>query len=324
MDKIDSRLLRSDFTERVSPRDAFSKGLYEVGKENKNVLLLTADLSQSLVRIRNFIEEFPERYFNFGVAEQNMMGAAAGLATCGKIPFVTSFACFASMRTCEQVKNDIAYPRLNVKIVGGYCGVALGKGGTTHHATEDIAIMRSIANMVVLAPADAVEVGKAIKAAAEYDGPIYIRIGRDPEPVIYRDDYPFEIGKALTLRKGRDVTVMAAGKMVYLALLAAKKVEDEGIDTRVINVHTIKPLDRKNIIQAARECRGIVTVEEHNILGGLGEAVAGCLAEEYPVPMRIMGFKDTFCGIGPADELLEKHGLTPSKIAERIREIARL
>ena len=324
MDKINSRLLRSKFTERVSPRDAFSKGLYEVGKENKNVLLLTADVSQSLVRIRNFIKEFPERYFNFGVAEQNMMGAAAGLATCGKIPFVTTFACFASMRTCEQVKNDIAYPKLNVKIVGGYCGVALGKGGTTHHATEDIAIMRSIANMVVLAPADAVEVGKTIKAAAEYDGPIYIRIGRDPEPVIYRDDYSFEIGKALTLREGRDVTVIAAGKMVYLALLAAKKVEDEGIDTRVLNVHTIKPLDRKSIIQAARECRGIVTVEEHNILGGLGEAVAGCLAEEYPVPMRIMGFKDTFCGIGPADELLEKHGLTPSKIAETIREIARL
>ena len=324
MAKVNSKLLRDEFKELVSPRDAFSKAVYEVGKENKNVLLLTADLSQSLIRVRDFIKEFPQRYYNFGVAEQNMMGAAAGLATCGKIPFVTTFACFASMRVCEQVRNDIAYPRLNVKIVGGYCGVALGKGGTTHHATEDIGIMRSIANMVVVAPADAVEVGKAIKAAAQYDGPVYIRIGRNPEPVIYRDDYSFEIGEALTLRDGKDVTVMATGKMVYSALLAAKELEDEDIDTRIINVHTVKPLDRKTIIQAAQETRGVVTVEEHNILGGLGEAVAGCLAQEKPVPMRIMGFNDTFCGIGPADELLEKHGLTSSKIAERVREIAGL
>ncbi len=324
MGKINSSLLRNDFKELVSPRDAFSKALYEVGKENKNVLLLTADLSQAIIRIRDFIKEFPQRYYNFGVAEQNMMGAAAGMATCGKIPFVTTFACFASMRACEQVRNDIAYPRLNVKIVGGYCGVALGKGGTTHHATEDIAIMRSIANMVVVVPADAVEVEKTIKAAADHEGPIYIRIGRNPQPVIYRDDYSFEIGKALTLREGKDVTVIATGGMVYLALLAAKKLEDEEIDTRVINVHTVKPLDRKIIIQAARESRGIVTIEEHNILGGLGEAVAGCLAEECPVPMRIMGFKDTFCGIGPANELLEKHGLTSSGIAQKLREIAAL
>jgi len=252
---------------KESSRDAYGRALVRLGGENRNIVALTADLMHS-VKIEEFKKQFPERFFNFGVAEQNMMGAAAGMATCGKIPFVSTFACFASMRACEQVRTDIAYPRLNVKIVVTHAGLSIGAGGTTHHATEDIGIMRSIANMTVIVPADAIETEKAVRAAAEYEGPVYIRLGRNPDPVIYAQDYKYEIGKAVLLKEGKHVTIIATGRMVAESLIAANKLEEEGIEAGVINVHTIKPLDKEAVVEAANNTELIVTVEEHNIMGG--------------------------------------------------------
>jgi transketolase len=307
-------------TVEKSTRDAYGEAIVEIGKQNKNVVVLTADLMHS-TKIEGFKKQFPERFFNFGMAEQNMMGVAAGLATCRKIPFVSTFACFASMRSCEQIRTDIAYPKLNVKIVVTHGGISMGAGGTTHHAIEDIAIMRSIANMLVIVPSDAIETEKAIKAATEYSGPVYIRLGRDADPVINSEDYEYKIGKASVLREGKDAIVIAIGRMVAESLNAAAQLKEEGIEVGVINMHTIKPIDREAVIEAAKKTKLIVTAEEHNIIGGLGSAVTEVIAEgQRSCYVKRIGIPDIFVAIGSYKDLLSKYKLNGNGIAEQIKK----
>jgi transketolase len=260
------------------------------------------------------MERFPERFIQVGVAEQNMMGIAAGLATMGFIPFATSFSCFVSRRSCDQVTISIAYPRLNVKIAGGYCGLFAGKNGATHQALEDIAIFRSVANMVVVQPADARETEEVVRFACEYDGPMYLRIGRDPVPDVVPQDYKFRLGKAYTARGGKDVTLISCGAMLEETVKAASVLEAEGIDARVINCSSIKPIDTDTIAKAAEETGRIVTIECHNIYGGLGSAVTEAVCDTVPVPVRRIGVRDVFGKSGTNDEMKKKFGLTADDI----------
>lgn len=306
-------------TTMMATRDAYGEALKELGGINKDIVVLDADLSGS-TKTAVFAKEFPERFINVGIAEQNLIATAAGLATTGKIPFASSFAMFAAGRAFEIIRNSVAYPKLNVKIAATHAGLTVGEDGASHQALEDISIMRTIPNMVVLNPADGVETKAAIKKAAEYKGPVYIRLGRSKVPVIFDEgSYEFEIGKGIKLRDGSDVTIIATGIMVSLALEAAEALKKEGLEARVINIHTIKPIDKDIIIEAARETRAIVTAEEHNIIGGLGSAVAEVLVESYPAVMERVGVKDTFGESGSGDELLVKYGLTAEKIAEAAR-----
>ncbi len=306
-------------TTMMATRDAYGEALKELGKLNKDVVVLDADLSGS-TKTAVFAKEFPERFINVGIAEQNLIATAAGLATTGKIPFASSFAMFAAGRAFEIIRNSVAYPKLNVKIAATHAGLTVGEDGASHQALEDISIMRTIPNMVVLNPADGVETKAAIMKVAEYKGPVYIRLGRSKVPVIFdEENYEFEIGKGVKVRDGSDVTIIATGIMVSLALEAAENLKKEGLEARVINIHTIKPIDKDIIVEAARETRAIVTAEEHNIIGGLGSAVAEVLAESYPAVMERVGVKDTFGESGSGDELLVKYGLTAEKIAEAAR-----
>ncbi|WP_143474414.1 transketolase family protein [Proteiniborus sp. DW1] len=303
----------------MATRDAYGEALKELGKLNKDVVVLDADLSGS-TKTAVFAKEFPERFINVGIAEQNLIATAAGLATTGKIPFASSFAMFAAGRAFEIIRNSVAYPKLNVKIAATHAGLTVGEDGASHQALEDISIMRTIPNMVVLNPADGVETKAAIMKAAEHKGPVYIRLGRSKVPVIFdEENYKFEIGKGIKVRDGSDVTIIATGIMVSLALEAAEALKKEGIEARIINIHTIKPIDKDIIIEAARETRAIVTAEEHNIIGGLGSAVAEVLVESYPIPMERVGVRDTFGESGSGDELLVKYGLTADKIVEAAR-----
>jgi transketolase len=305
--------------EKESTRKAFGQILVEIGKKNSNLIVMSADLMHS-TGTEEFKKMFPDRFFNFGLAEQNMFGAAAGLASCGKNSIITTFATFATMRACEQLRTDIAYPKMKAIIVGTHGGISMGAGGTTHHATEDIAIVRSIANMTIVVPADAIEVKKLIPEAIYYNGPIYIRLGRDPEPIIHTDDsFPFKIGEAMTMKEGNDVTIIAFGRMVYEGLIAAEKLDKQGISTAVINMHTIKPLDAKAVIEAGLKSKLVVTIEEHNILGGLGSAVSEVLAEKNVCPVKRIGLKDIFSAIGDYEGLLKKYMLTGKQIAEQIK-----
>ncbi|SDZ36555.1 transketolase [Proteiniborus ethanoligenes] len=304
----------------MATRDAYGEALKELGKINKDIVVLDADLSGS-TKTGVFAKEFPERFINVGIAEQNLIGTAAGLATTGKIPFASSFAMFAAGRAFEIIRNSVAYPKLNVKIAATHAGLTVGEDGASHQALEDISIMRTIPNMVVLNPADGVETKAAIKKAAEYKGPVYIRLGRSKVPVIFDEEsYEFEIGKGIKLREGTDVTIIATGIMVSLAMEAAEILKKEGLEVRVINIHTIKPIDKDIILEAARETRAIVTAEEHNIIGGLGSAVAEVLVESYPTVMERIGVMDTFGESGNGDELLKKYGLTAENIAVAARK----
>jgi len=307
-----------DLSKVSDPRKYFDRAMGELVKQDPRILLLTADMG-SVVPV--FRKEHKDRLFNFGIAEQNMIGAAAGLALCDKVPFVTTMACFISMRACEQVRTDIAYPRLNVKFFGFGCGVTYGNLASTHHATEDIGIMRSIPHMTVLCPAGPVETYKALLAAAEYPGPVYIRAGRGDESVIYDGDYDFKIGKAIALRDGKDVAIFAIGTTVSRALKAAEELEKEGIRCRVVNMHTLKPLDRKMVIKTASGVKGVITIEDHNIYGGLGSAVAEVLAEEKLGPLKRIGLPDLFCTIGNPDQILAKHNVTVAEIKKMARAI---
>ncbi|MFA5524413.1 MAG: transketolase family protein [Tissierellales bacterium] len=303
-------------TKMMATRDAYGEALKELGGINKDIVVLDADLSGS-TKTAVFYKEFPERFINVGIAEQNLIATAAGLATTGKIPFASSFAMFATGRAFEIIRNSVAYPKLNVKIAATHAGLTVGEDGASHQALEDISIMRTIPNMVVLNPADGVETKAAIKKAAEYKGPVYIRLGRSKVPVIFDEgSYEFEIGKGIKIRDGSDVTIIATGIMVSLALDAAEILKKEGLEARVLNIHTIKPIDVDIIIEAARETKAIVTAEEHNIIGGLGSAVAEVLVEKYPTVMERVGVKDTFGESGSGDELLKKYGLTAEKIVE--------
>jgi len=301
--------------EKKSTRQAYGEALVKLGKENKDVVVLEADLSKSTMTVF-FKKEFPERHINVGIAEADLMGTAAGIATTGKIPFASTFAHFAAGRAFDQIRNSIVYPKLNVKICPTHAGISLGEDGGSHQSIEDMALMRSLPGMVVLSPADAVETEKAVMAAAKYEGPVYIRLGRLNIPVLFDDSYNFEIGKAVTLSEGNDVAIIATGLMVYEAVEAAKLLEKEGIKARVINMSTIKPLDKDAVLKAAKECKFIVTSEEHSVIGGLGSAVSEYLSEVHPTKVIKHGIQDIFGQSADGETMLTNYGLRAKDIAE--------
>ena len=307
----------------VATRASYGNALVELGKKRDDFVVLDADLAAA-TQTGMFKKAFPERFYDCGIAEQNMMGIAAGIAATGKKVFASSFAMFAAGRAFEQVRNSIAYPHLNVIIGATHAGISVGEDGATHQCCEDIALMRTIPGMTVINPADDTEAKKAVEAALELDGPVYIRFGRLAVPVIFDDDYKFEVGKGVELCEGSDVTIVATGLMVNEALEAQKLLAAEGISARVINIATIKPLDKDIIIKAARETGAIVTAEEHSIIGGLGSAVAETVCEACPVPVLKLGVNDTFGHSGPAVKLLDEFGLRAANIAEKAKEAMKL
>lgn len=305
----------------VATRDAYGLALAEIGKENPNVVVLDADLKVS-TKTSGFAQAFPERFFDMGVAEQDMISTAAGLAAAGKIVFASTFAVFGSGRAWDQVRVSVAYTRLNVKIAVTHAGITTGEDGASHQANEDIAIMRALPNMTVIVPSDSVETDKVIREAVKFYGPMYIRLSRPKTPVIHDNpNYEFKIGKGEVMRAGSDATIFACGLMVSLALDAAELLAKEGVKARVVNLHTIKPLDTELIVNCAKETGAVVTAEEHSILGGLGGAVAEVLVENAPVPLARVGIKDTFGESGTPDELLAKYGLTPEEIVHAVRAV---
>jgi len=306
---------------KIATREAYGEALAQLGEEIKDIVVLDADLSGS-TKTSVFAKKFPERFFNVGIAEQNLMGTAAGFATCGKIPFASTFAIFAAGRGFEQIRNSICYPKLNVKIGASHAGITVGEDGATHQSVEDIALMRALPNMTVICPADGAETKKAVRAAALHEGPVYIRLGRMAVETIFDDDCEFEIGKGKVLREGTDVAIIATGIMVGESLKAADMLAKDGISAMVINMHTIKPIDEDLILKAAK-CGAIVTAEEHSIIGGLGGAVAEVLAEKMPTPMRRIGIRDKFGQSGKPNELLKLYNLTADDIANAAKELKR-
>lgn len=301
-------------------REAYGEALKKLAGCNPNVVVLDADLSGS-TKTAEFRKVCPERFFNVGIAEQNLIGTAAGMAIAGKIPFASSFAMFAAGRAFEIIRNTVAYPKLNVKIAATHAGLTVGEDGASHQAIEDISLMRSIPNMTVINPADSIEAEQAVLKAAEYVGPVYIRLGRMAVDNVYDESYKFKWGKGVELRKGADVTIIATGIMVKESIKAAETLSEEGISARVINIHTIKPIDKDIIINAAKETKAIVTAEEHNVIGGLGSAVLEVLSDVYPVPVKRIGVQDTFGESGKPKELLEKYCLTEKYIADACRKV---
>ncbi|MFH1046366.1 MAG: transketolase family protein [Candidatus Omnitrophota bacterium] len=306
-------------SEQQYARDAYGEALIELGQKNNNIVALDADLASS-TRTGRFGKKFPQRFFDFGVAEQNMMGVAAGLASCGKIPFVSTFAIFGSGRAWDQVRNTICYNKLNVKIVVTHAGITVGPDGSSHQAIEDVALMRAIANMTIVVPCDGPETKEAIFAAAEYPGPVYVRLGRAKIPTIEKKN-GFKIGQARIITEGGDVAIIACGIMVKAAQDAAELLKNEGINASVINMHTIRPIDKEVIIAYARKTKRIVTCEEHLTHGGLASAVAEILAENIPTPMRRIGVKERFGQSGDPDELLKEYNLLPVDIAKACKEL---
>ena len=305
---------------KKATREGYGDALVELGREHNDIIVMDADLAGA-TRTGTFKKVFPDRFFNAGIAEANMVGVAAGLASCGKTVFASSFAMFATGRAYEQIRNSVAYPQLNVKIAASHGGISVGEDGATHQCIEDLALMRVIPNMAVLNPADYFETKKAVKAAYEWDGPVYLRFGRLAVPVIFDETYPFEIGKGVQLKDGNDVTIVATGLMVNEAMIAAEQLLNEGIHARVINMASIKPIDRDILITAAAETGAIVTAEEHSIIGGLGSAVAEVLAETRPTPILRVGVEDTFGMSGPAWDLLEKFGLCAANVAAKAKQV---
>jgi len=300
-------------SQRKAPRDVLGKTLIELAEKDPNIVVLDADFSPAS-KITAFKERFPQRFIQVGIAEQNMMGIAAGLSTLGFNCFASTLCVFCSRRACDQVTVSIALARLNVKILALYAGLFVGKNGASHQALEDIAIMRSIAGMAVVQPADALETEQIIRFAADYDGPMYLRIGRDPRPQLVPDDYKFQLGKAVTLKNGKDLTLIACGDLVEDTLKAATSLEQKGIHARVINMSSIKPIDEQAIVKAAEETGKIVTVDNHNIYGGLGSAVAEVVCEKMPVKVKRMGVKDVFGKSGTNEQMQEKFGLRAEDI----------
>jgi transketolase len=307
-------------TQKVATRDAYGDALVGLGKKRNDVVVLDADLSGS-TKTAKFAKVFPDRFFNIGIAEQDMMGTAAGLAVAGKLPFVSTFAIFATGRAWEQVRQSICYPNLNVKIVASHSGITVGEDGGSHQSVEDIAVMRVIPHMTVIVPADGPETLQAIEAAAEYKGPCYVRVGRSKVSSLFGDDYKFKIGKAHVFNEGKDAAIIATGIMVAEALKARDLLKAEGIDAGVINMSTIKPLDSDAVVAAAKRCGAIVTAEEHSIIGGLGGAVAEALGESAPVPMVRIGVKDKFGTSGDHEGLLKHYGISANDIAAAVKEV---
>ena len=307
--------------EKAKTRDGFGEALVKLGEVNENIVGLGADLVHS-VRAMWFAQKFPERFFQIGIAEQNMTGIASGLAKMGKIPFVSTFGVFITGRNWDQIRMSIAYPNANVKLCASHTGVfSVGADGASHQATEDITLMRVLPNMKVVVPCDKPETFKATFAIAEIKGPVYLRFGRESIPVITSEETPFEVGKAEVFRDGDDVSIIACGPMVYEALVASKKLEEEGIDARIINNHSVKPIDRETILKAARETGAIVTAEEHQIHGGMGSAVAEILSQDYPVPIEMIGIKDRFGESGRGKNLQKHFGLTSDDIVRTVKEL---
>jgi transketolase len=307
-------------TQKVATRDAYGDALVSLGKKRNDVVVLDADLSGS-TKTSKFAKAFPDRFFNIGIAEQDMMGTAAGLAIGGKLPFVSTFAVFATGRAWEQVRQSICYPNLSVKIVASHAGVTVGEDGGSHQSVEDIAVMRVIPHMTVIVPADGPETLQAIEAVAEYKGPCYVRVGRNKVPTLFGEDYKFKIGKAHVFHEGKDAAIIATGIMVAEALKARDLLKADGIDAGVINMSTIKPIDADAVITAAKQCGAIVTAEEHSIIGGLGGAVAEVLAEYAPVPLVRIGVKDTFGTSGDQEGLLKHYGLSAADIVAAVKEV---
>lgn len=308
-----------DLDNKIATRESFGKALVELGKENENVVVLTADLAGA-TKTSLFEKEFPDRFINVGIAEQNMIGISAGLATTGKIPFASTFAMFAAGRAYDQIRNSVAYPKLNVKICGTHAGVTVGEDGATHQMLEDLSLMRSIPNMTVLCTSDDVQTKWAIKEMAKIDGPVYIRLARVATPVIYNENQKFEIGKMVQIGDGTDATVFATGVEVAEALKAKEELEKENINIRVVDVHTIKPIDREMIIKCAKETKKLITIEDHSVIGGLGTAVCEVLSEEYPTKVVRMGMQDKFGKSGKAEQLLKYFKLDSEAIIEKVKE----
>ena len=306
--------------DKQATRQAYGDALVELGANNKDLVVMDADLSKSTMTV-GFSKAFPERFFNMGIAEQNMYGVAAGLAASGKTVVASTFAMFATGRAFEIIRNSIGYPHLNVKICATHAGVTVGEDGASHQAIEDIALMRSIPGMTVLNPSDGVSAKKAVEAAVAMDGPVYVRLGRAAVPFVYDEDMDFEIGKGLTVKEGSDVTIIATGIMVNEAIQAAEKLEAEGISARIIDIHTIKPIDEEIIIKAAKETKGIVTAEEHSVIGGLGSAVAEVTAKNAPAKIKMIGIQDRFGQSGKPDQLMKEYGLTADDIVAACKEI---
>jgi len=305
--KLNPKIFDSD-VEQKPTRDGYGEGLVLAGQKDSRVVALCADISDS-TRSAMFQKAFPDRFVETGIAEQNMMGLAAGMAMAGKIPFVSTYAVFCPGRNWDQLRVSVCYSNANVKITGAHAGVSVGPDGATHQGLEDIAITRCIPNLVVIAPCDAIETKKATLAAAEYVGPVYLRFAREKTPIMTTEETPFEIGKALVFREGKDVAIIGCGPLLHNALLAAEELAKEGIEAMVIHNHTIKPMDKKTIIEAAKKCGAIVTVEDHQVMGGMGSAVAEVLAENFPVPIEFIGMKDKFGESGDPNELIEAFGM---------------
>lgn len=308
---------------KIATRESYGNALVELGAEHDNLIVLDADLAAA-TKTGVFKKAYPDRHIDCGIAECNMMGIAAGLSTTGIVPFASTFAMFAAGRAFEQVRNSIGYPHLNVKIGATHAGISVGEDGATHQCNEDIALMRTIPGMVILNPADDIEAKACVKAAYEYNGPVYLRFGRLAAPVINdRPDYKFELGKGVVLREGKDLTIVATGLCVSSALEAAEKLAADGIDAKVINIHTIKPLDEELIVAAAKETGKVVTVEEHSVIGGLGSAVCDALVEKCPVPVKKIGVQDVFGESGPAVALLAKYKLDGEGVYEQVKEFCK-
>lgn len=308
-----------DLDNKIATRESFGKALVELGKENKDVVVLTADLAGA-TKTSLFEKEFPDRFINVGIAEQNLIGISAGLATTGKIPFASTFAMFAAGRAYDQIRNSVAYPKLNVKICGTHVGVTVGEDGATHQMLEDLSLMRSIPNMTVLCPSDDTQTKWAIKEMAKFDGPVYIRLARVATPVIYDENQKFEIGKMVQIGDGTDATIFATGVEVAETLKAKEELEKENINIRVVDVHTIKPIDREMIVKCAKETKKIITIEDHSIIGGLGTAICEVLSEEYPTKVIRMGMNDKFGKSGKAEQLLKYFKLDSQAIIEKVKE----
>lgn len=305
---------------RKATREAYGEALVKLGAQNPDVVVLDADLSKS-TKTAGFAKAYPDRFFQMGIAEQDMMATAAGLAGAGKVPFASTFAVFAAGRAFDQVRNSIAYPHLNVKVGATHAGITVGEDGGSHQSIEDIALMRVLPGMTVIVPSDGPEAEQAVMAAAAHEGPVYLRFGREAVPIIHGDDYHFVIGQAEVVCPGTDVAVIACGIMVQAAIEAADALRSEGIAARVVNMATIKPLDGEAVLRAARETGAVVTAEEHSVIGGLGSAVAEFLAVNHPVPMEMVGVQDRFGQSGKPEELLREYGLTPENIAAAARKV---
>ena len=300
---------------KIATREGYGQALVELGQEHENIVVLDADLAGA-TKTGTFKKAFPDRHLNFGIAEGNMMSAAAGLAATGMVPFASSFAMFATGRAFEQIRNSIAYPHLNVKVCASHGGISVGEDGASHQCCEDYALMRSLPGMVVMSPADNVECIAMVKAAYEYVGPVYIRTGRSAVPVFHGEDFKFQIGKGEVVREGSDIAIIANGLMVYEAMKAGEALAEQGINALIVNMATIKPLDEELVLEAARKCGKVITCEEHSVIGGLGEAVCALLSEKLPTPVKRIGMNDEFGRSGPAAELLQHYGLCAENIVK--------